>query len=230
MPYELALPALGRPPLAAAGARLRQRHGAAVADAVRIPVRLRGREAVNHPPSSSPPTTRPSASRPACAGRPSGSASRPGGQDWEAILVDDGSTDDTVARARRVAGEEALDLKVMTLRREPGQGRGDPHGRARLLGRPGPGLRHGPLDAALRVGQARRAAADASRGHRLARPEGRPRAQAPALPPRAPRPHGQHARPAPRRARDPRHPVRLQALPRRRRAGALRAARIDRFA
>jgi dolichyl-phosphate beta-glucosyltransferase len=48
--------------------------------------------------------------------------SRPGGQDWEAILVDDGSTDDTVARARRFAGEEALDLKVMTYGANRGKG------------------------------------------------------------------------------------------------------------
>ena len=48
--------------------------------------------------------------------------SRPGGQDWEAILVDDGSTDETVARARRFAVEEALDLKVMTLGANRGKG------------------------------------------------------------------------------------------------------------
>ena len=48
--------------------------------------------------------------------------SRPGGQDWEAILVDDGSTDDTVARAKRCAGEEALDLKVMTYGGNRGKG------------------------------------------------------------------------------------------------------------
>ncbi len=48
--------------------------------------------------------------------------SRPGGQDWEAILVDDGSTDDTVARARRFAKDEALDLKVMSYGANRGKG------------------------------------------------------------------------------------------------------------
>ncbi|MEX0880153.1 MAG: dolichyl-phosphate beta-glucosyltransferase [Thermoanaerobaculia bacterium] len=48
--------------------------------------------------------------------------SRPGGQDWEAILVDDGSTDDTAARARRFAGDEALDLKVMSYGANRGKG------------------------------------------------------------------------------------------------------------
>ena len=48
--------------------------------------------------------------------------SRPGGQDWEAILVDDGSTDETVARARRFAGEEGLDLRVMSYGANRGKG------------------------------------------------------------------------------------------------------------
>lgn len=47
---------------------------------------------------------------------------RPGGRDWETILVDDGSTDDTVARARRVAGEEKLDLRVVSYGTNRGKG------------------------------------------------------------------------------------------------------------
>jgi len=47
---------------------------------------------------------------------------RPGGWDWETILVDDGSTDDTVARARRVAGEEKLDLRVISYGANRGKG------------------------------------------------------------------------------------------------------------
>lgn len=48
--------------------------------------------------------------------------SRPGGQDWEAILVDDGSTDDTAERARRFAERERLDLKVMSYGANRGKG------------------------------------------------------------------------------------------------------------
>jgi dolichyl-phosphate beta-glucosyltransferase len=48
--------------------------------------------------------------------------SRPGGWDWEVILVDDGSTDDTVARARRFAAEEKLDLRVVSYRENRGKG------------------------------------------------------------------------------------------------------------
>jgi dolichyl-phosphate beta-glucosyltransferase len=47
---------------------------------------------------------------------------RPGGWDWETILVDDGSTDDTVAKARRVAGEEKLDLRVISYGANRGKG------------------------------------------------------------------------------------------------------------
>jgi dolichyl-phosphate beta-glucosyltransferase len=48
--------------------------------------------------------------------------SRPGGWDWEAILVDDGSTDDTAVRARRVAAEEKLDLRVVSYGANRGKG------------------------------------------------------------------------------------------------------------
>jgi len=48
--------------------------------------------------------------------------SKPGGWDWEVILVDDGSTDDTVARARRFATEEKLDLRVVSCGENRGKG------------------------------------------------------------------------------------------------------------
>ena len=47
---------------------------------------------------------------------------RPGGWDWETILVDDGSTDETVARARRVAREEKLELRVISYGANRGKG------------------------------------------------------------------------------------------------------------
>jgi dolichyl-phosphate beta-glucosyltransferase len=45
---------------------------------------------------------------------------RPGGMDWETILVDDGSTDDTAHLAERFAAEEKLALRVLS----PGANRG----------------------------------------------------------------------------------------------------------
>jgi dolichyl-phosphate beta-glucosyltransferase len=48
--------------------------------------------------------------------------SRPGGWDWEVILVDDGSIDDTVARANRVAAEEKLDLNLLSYGGNRGKG------------------------------------------------------------------------------------------------------------
>ncbi len=48
--------------------------------------------------------------------------SRPGGWGWEVILVDDGSADDTVARARRIAGEENLDLRIVSYGQNRGKG------------------------------------------------------------------------------------------------------------
>jgi dolichyl-phosphate beta-glucosyltransferase len=48
--------------------------------------------------------------------------SRPGGWDWEVILVDDGSKDDTVARARRFAAEEKLELNVVSYGENRGKG------------------------------------------------------------------------------------------------------------
>ncbi len=48
--------------------------------------------------------------------------SRPGDWDWEVILVDDGSADDTVARARRFAGEEKFDVRVVSYGQNRGKG------------------------------------------------------------------------------------------------------------
>jgi dolichyl-phosphate beta-glucosyltransferase len=47
---------------------------------------------------------------------------RPGGWDWEVILVDDGSSDGTTAVARRVAEEEGLPLQVLTHGENRGKG------------------------------------------------------------------------------------------------------------
>ena len=47
---------------------------------------------------------------------------RPGGWDWEVILVDDGSSDGTHAAAQRLAGELGLPLQV--LRHEKNRGKG----------------------------------------------------------------------------------------------------------
>jgi len=49
-------------------------------------------------------------------------ASRPGGLTWEFLLVDDGSTDDTVARARRIAADVGLALRVVSYGRNRGKG------------------------------------------------------------------------------------------------------------
>lgn len=50
------------------------------------------------------------------------SRSRPGAFDWEIILVDDGSTDDTADRARRAAAQEKLDLNVLSYTANRGKG------------------------------------------------------------------------------------------------------------
>lgn len=47
---------------------------------------------------------------------------KPGGWDWEVILVDDGSTDGTKGAARQIAGELALPIEI--LRHEPNRGKG----------------------------------------------------------------------------------------------------------
>jgi dolichyl-phosphate beta-glucosyltransferase len=49
-------------------------------------------------------------------------AGRPGGWEWEVILVDDGSTDATVATAARVAAEASLPLRIERLPRNRGKG------------------------------------------------------------------------------------------------------------
>src|SRR5215467_7779214 len=47
---------------------------------------------------------------------------RPGGWDWEVILVDDGSDDGTKAAAQRIAGEIGLNVEI--LRHESNRGKG----------------------------------------------------------------------------------------------------------
>ncbi|HEY3122932.1 MAG TPA: dolichyl-phosphate beta-glucosyltransferase [Thermoanaerobaculia bacterium] len=48
--------------------------------------------------------------------------SRPGGWDWEVILVDDGSSDGTQAAARQLAGQLGLPLQILTHRNNRGKG------------------------------------------------------------------------------------------------------------
>ncbi|HEX7253705.1 MAG TPA: dolichyl-phosphate beta-glucosyltransferase [Thermoanaerobaculia bacterium] len=47
---------------------------------------------------------------------------RPGGWEWEVILVDDGSTDATAATAARIAAEASLPLRIERLDRNRGKG------------------------------------------------------------------------------------------------------------
>ncbi|MGE5276900.1 MAG: dolichyl-phosphate beta-glucosyltransferase [Acidobacteriota bacterium] len=47
---------------------------------------------------------------------------RPGGWDWDVILVDDGSTDGTIAAAERVAAQEKLPLTVLRHAKNRGKG------------------------------------------------------------------------------------------------------------
>ena len=47
---------------------------------------------------------------------------RPGGSEWEVLIVDDGSSDDTAARAQRVATEEKLELRLIAY--APNRGKG----------------------------------------------------------------------------------------------------------
>ncbi|HEY6931304.1 MAG TPA: dolichyl-phosphate beta-glucosyltransferase [Thermoanaerobaculia bacterium] len=49
-------------------------------------------------------------------------AGRPGGWEWEVILVDDGSTDATAATAARIATEASLPLRIERLDRNRGKG------------------------------------------------------------------------------------------------------------
>jgi len=47
---------------------------------------------------------------------------RPGGWDWEVILVDDGSADDTSAAAQRIADREGVPLRILRHDRNRGKG------------------------------------------------------------------------------------------------------------
>jgi dolichyl-phosphate beta-glucosyltransferase len=47
---------------------------------------------------------------------------RPGGLDWEVLLVDDGSSDDTAGLAKRLAAAEGLSLEVISYARNRGKG------------------------------------------------------------------------------------------------------------
>ncbi len=47
---------------------------------------------------------------------------RPGGLDWEVLLVDDGSADDTATLARRLAADEGLAVKVISYAENRGKG------------------------------------------------------------------------------------------------------------
>jgi dolichyl-phosphate beta-glucosyltransferase len=61
---------------------------------------------------------------------------RPGGWDWETILVDDGSTDDTLAQARRAAAQEKHDLTVISYTPNRGKGAAIREGVLRSSGDP----------------------------------------------------------------------------------------------
>ena len=47
---------------------------------------------------------------------------RPGGWDWEVILVDDGSTDGTKGLARQIAGDVGLEIEILRHERNRGKG------------------------------------------------------------------------------------------------------------
>jgi dolichyl-phosphate beta-glucosyltransferase len=63
-------------------------------------------------------------------------ADRPGGWDWEVIVVDDGSTDDTSARALRVAEEVSLQLRIQRFEENRGKGAAIRAGIALSIGDP----------------------------------------------------------------------------------------------
>ena len=148
--------------------------------------------------------------------------SRPGGWDWEVILVDDGSTDDTSARARRFAAEEKLDLNVGLVRtRTAARARAI---RAGVLASSGDPVLVSDTDLSTPLSEWAKlaeTAPDAPDRDRLARARGGPRPQAAALLPAFMGPHVQPLVRLLTVPRHPRHAVRLQALPRRRRARAL---------
>src|SRR5262249_45428328 len=108
-------------PASRSRARLRHRLRPRLADAFRLPVRLRGRAFVKA--SLVIPAYNEARRIEACVRAVAEwSRARPGNFDWEVLLVDDGSTGGTAALARRAGAQERLDLNVLGYARNRGKG------------------------------------------------------------------------------------------------------------